>query len=1287
MHSINPLRHALAASAIRHCSLVLAVAAVIAAGTAQAGTIILDTFTSGSWALGRTPDGADLPSSKWTGPEGYWGGELPTVIDSGKLKLFVDGGYTLSLASNGGYTYPTLLRVSADLTVNGLSGTANNDPAQPRGLTIGLSTAQVNANDLYKYVVGLDLRENGSLNLFDQGATIASVAWTGGTAFDRTQSYHLSYDVDTSSGQISNISLAGSTANYATLQVARPHLVGAQYAAVDFNSNAGGSTHYGYLDNFKMEEVTTEVSTSLTLEASGNPSLKGSSVTFTATVQAGGVTATGAGGTVVFKDGSTTLDTITVSSGVATCSTSALAAGSHPITAEYSGVTGSFGSSSSSVLNQLVTGPAAVLVFTTAPNNAYAGSAFGTQPVVKTQDAYGNDSTFGLAASEIVTLAIKSGTGTLGGTFTYDIGTAAGNGTITGSGLSIDTAGSFTLGATSANLTEGESASFTVQAADANRLLNPSFYGSAQYWALSGVMYEDNDTVPGGQDSLKRCIRMYSSGGTLTQTVTLPAGNFTLTGWFATNTSGNTVVFELRDSGNVAVTPRAFTSPVIPVQPNWVQWQRNYTGLAAGSYTVYVHSSDNAVWADNFNMVPRGAIGTECDLVSFDYGTSIGVITPGSPNTVLLTVPFSAPSLATLIPAVTVSDYANFTPSGAQDFTSSQTVPVAYTVTSEDGNASKVYQVTVIRAAASTACDMVSFTAAGVSGVITPGTPNTVVVTLPPGTPVSALTPSVGVSAAASFTPSGAQDFTNSATTPVSYTVTAEDGIASKVYQVTVIAGAGYGAWATLQGLTGTSGDGSNVDPAFTADPNMDGIQNGMAWILGADALGNPAANRLKLPAVSWDGTGALILTFERLNASAANAALVVQYGDNLGATPWTNFTVGTSAGTTTDGNISIAVALGGGTTSDYDKVTVTIPATYMAAHSKTFARLMATSTATTPPPPIDSATLAQWSAPYRHWYYQPHHVIPSAPNIPGYESFQNTDVPTVYQLPGDTGKWYMSFIAFNGNGYNSFVAESTDLVNWSNPRLAMGFGQPGSFDYGGCVIGAYLYESYDIKAARLLKQRDGKYWTLYGAYPFQTGYESRPGYEGVASSADGLTWQQAKSTPTLSIYDPDCGTWEQSCIYQPWLVENNGSYSDFYNAANGGIEQSGLATSTDLLNWTRYPGNPVVKNASSTYDTGMASDPKVFRDGDHWTMFYFGLGNGGAHIMAAFSYDLMNWKASTVPLYLAGGNPSGLDSTYAHKISLVYNPQNDTYYMYYCAVGNAGRGIGLITSKPLPSN
>jgi predicted GH43/DUF377 family glycosyl hydrolase len=330
----------------------------------------------------------------------------------------------------------------------------------------------------------------------------------------------------------------------------------------------------------------------------------------------------------------------------------------------------------------------------------------------------------------------------------------------------------------------------------------------------------------------------------------------------------------------------------------------------------------------------------------------------------------------------------------------------------------------------------------------------------------------------------------------------------------------------------------------------------------------------------------------------------------------------------------------------------------------------------------IERDTLDQWSAPYRGWHYLPDHVIPAQPHIPGYEEFVNPDAPCVYQLPGHPDLWYLSFIAFNGHGYNSFVAESGDLVHWSHPRLAMGFGPPGEFDHGGCVVGAYLYESYDIKAPRVLKSRDRQFWTLYGCYPQQGGYELRPGYEGVACSDDGLTWHRARNTPILAVQDPDCADWEKDCIYQPWLVEHHGRFFDFYNAAHGGMEQTGLAFSTDLLNWMRYPANPVIRNRAEGYDANFCSDPKVFRDGDHWTLFYFGVGRGGAHIMAAFSRDLVHWAAHPEPLYKAGGNPSGLDRQYAHKIALVWNPEDETYYMFYCACGVKGRGIGLITSR-----
>ena len=206
----------------------------------------------------------------------------------------------------------------------------------------------------------------------------------------------------------------------------------------------------------------------------------------------------------------------------------------------------------------------------------------------------------------------------------------------------------------------------------------------------------------------------------------------------------------------------------------------------------------------------------------------------------------------------------------------------------------------------------------------------------------------------------------------------------------------------------------------------------------------------------------------------------------------------------------------------------------------------------------IDRKTLDKWSAPYRGWHYQAEHVIAAQPNIPGHEEFHNTDCPCVYQLPSQPNKWFMSFIAFNGRGYNSFVAESMDLVHWSNPRLAMGFGPPNGFDYGGCVIGAFLYESYDLKAPRLLKRRDGKYWTLYGCYPRQGGYELRPGYEGVACSDDGLTWRRAKDAPILAVQDSDCAAWEKDCTYQPWLVEHDGRVEMGAGVAEGTVFDRG---------------------------------------------------------------------------------------------------------------------------------
>jgi hypothetical protein len=99
-----------------------------------------------------------------------------------------------------------------------------------------------------------------------------------------------------------------------------------------------------------VSQVVNKATTTTALASSLNPSKFGQSVTFTATVapQFGGTVT----GNVAFMDGTTTLGSRTLSSGVAKFTTSTLATGTHTITATYNG-NANF-STSSATLTQTV---------------------------------------------------------------------------------------------------------------------------------------------------------------------------------------------------------------------------------------------------------------------------------------------------------------------------------------------------------------------------------------------------------------------------------------------------------------------------------------------------------------------------------------------------------------------------------------------------------------------------------------------------------------------------------------------------------------------------------------------------------------------------------------------------------------------------------------------------------------------------------------------------------------------------------------------------------------------
>jgi hypothetical protein len=104
----------------------------------------------------------------------------------------------------------------------------------------------------------------------------------------------------------------------------------------------GDSNDNGSMSNTVSQKVN-KANTTMALSTSGGPSVFGQSVKFTASV-----TPNTATGSVTFKDGNTTLGTISLSGGTASITVSTLKVASHTITASYSG-DGNYNSSSNSV--------------------------------------------------------------------------------------------------------------------------------------------------------------------------------------------------------------------------------------------------------------------------------------------------------------------------------------------------------------------------------------------------------------------------------------------------------------------------------------------------------------------------------------------------------------------------------------------------------------------------------------------------------------------------------------------------------------------------------------------------------------------------------------------------------------------------------------------------------------------------------------------------------------------------------------------------------------------------
>jgi len=293
----------------------------------------------------------------------------------------------------------------------------------------------------------------------------------------------------------------------------------------------------------------------------------------------------------------------------------------------------------------------------------------------------------------------------------------------------------------------------------------------------------------------------------------------------------------------------------------------------------------------------------------------------------------------------------------------------------------------------------------------------------------------------------------------------------------------------------------------------------------------------------------------------------------------------------------------------------------------------------------------------------------------------KGVDCPFVYY---HGGLYWMTYVGFDGTGYQTGLASSTDLMRWRKEGLILRRDPSNPVTRHNVAL-TWIVRENDLFDRGHLKKVKGRYLGTYHAYP-NPGYEEGPAVIGLAWSEDKREWKL--DPPCLT--SEDGADWERGGLYKSCLVEYDETYYMFYNAKNKATpwhEQVGVATSSDLKTWTRYPGNPILVNGpAGSLDEIFASDPCVLRYGDVWAIFYYSLDKRGvARDLLAISKDLKSvTKCDGVLVDV--GPPGSVDSRYAHKPSLVW--RDGVLYHFYCAVSKErGRGISVAASKPWPKS
>jgi predicted GH43/DUF377 family glycosyl hydrolase len=295
-------------------------------------------------------------------------------------------------------------------------------------------------------------------------------------------------------------------------------------------------------------------------------------------------------------------------------------------------------------------------------------------------------------------------------------------------------------------------------------------------------------------------------------------------------------------------------------------------------------------------------------------------------------------------------------------------------------------------------------------------------------------------------------------------------------------------------------------------------------------------------------------------------------------------------------------------------------------------------------------------------------------------DSTKMMDSPSVFRW---NNHWCMTYIIFDGRGYETWLAESDDLLHWQSKSRILSFTDEGwdANQKAGYMAlldtkwgGSYAPENFQ-----------GKYWMSYlgGAV---SGYEAGRLGVGMANTNDpgqSREWQRLPAQ-VLAANDSAAHWYDNKTIFKSTVIRDDKKHTGhpfvmYYNAAGdtANYESIAMAVSDDMEHWTRFGNEPVITRKKQGTICG---DAQITKIGNLFVMFYFGaFWNGDAHAYDRFacSYDLIHWTDWQGANLVEPSEP--YDREFAHKPCVVQ--WNGIVYHFYNAVGNKGRVIALATS------